>query len=186
MRFMFDERKSAQAAAYLANCGDGSINYMVLIKLLYLADRRTLDEIGLPITGDRYVVMPHGPVLSAVLDRINMGKPNGQLQPCAWYEFISEPEGYMVSAKSDDTDELSRYELAVLRETHEKYGRLNKWALRDLTHTLPEWHDPNGSSYSLHPDTILKAMGRSTEEIQRIREQAEELWWLKHLASPTT
>ncbi|WP_423930748.1 Panacea domain-containing protein [Candidatus Palauibacter sp.] len=43
------------------------------IKLLYLVDRRSLLERGVPVTYGRYVSMSHGPVLSETLDLINYG-----------------------------------------------------------------------------------------------------------------
>jgi uncharacterized phage-associated protein len=58
VRFPFDERKAAQAAAYLLKKHDGRLNFMKLIKLLYLADRKSLLENGKPITGDRMLAMP--------------------------------------------------------------------------------------------------------------------------------
>src|SRR5437899_2065419 len=109
MRFAFNEKKATQAAAYLLVRHGNRMNKMVLLKLLYLADRASLVECGQPITGDRMVSMPHGTVLSMVLDRLNAG---GLEQGSPWAETISPPEGYDVRLiGSPGTDELSRYEL---------------------------------------------------------------------------
>mgnify|MGYP001611677482 FL=1 len=180
MRFRFDERKAAQAAAYLLSIHGGRLNYMVLVKLLYLADRTALLECGQPITGDRMVAMPHGTVLSMILDRINAGGPE---PGSPWSEIISPPDGYEISLKnaSPGTDELSRYELAVLARTNETYGHLSWWALRQLTHGLPEYRDPQGSSLPIAPEDILRAEGKSAEEIERITHEAEELWFFSTL-----
>ena len=63
MRFIFQEEKAAQAAGYLLNkYPSKSHNLMALLKMLYLADRMALVETGYPITGDRMVSMPNGPV----------------------------------------------------------------------------------------------------------------------------
>lgn len=180
MRFVFDERKSAQAAVHLIGLNGGQINYMALIKLLYLSDRRALLETGYPITGDLMVSMPHGPVLSRIYDRINMGEP--QADRTAWYELITEPDHYEVASRGEPvTDELSRYDLSVLDDIYERYGKMNKWALRDLTHTLPEWVDPNGSSLPIQPEDILRAEGRPSEEIEKIVSDAEGVWYLNQL-----
>ncbi len=53
----FNERKATQAAAYLLQMRGGTMSYMKLIKLLYLADRAALVRFGRPITTDRYVSM---------------------------------------------------------------------------------------------------------------------------------
>jgi len=180
MRFHFNERKAAQAAAYLLKRHGGRLNYMVLIKLLYLADRKTLLEHGQPITGDRMVSMPHGPVLSRIYDRIAAG----MLPTSAWSEYVSDPSDYEVQLVCAEpaTDELSRYELRVLDEIDARYGSLGKWVLRDLTHELPEWEDPHGSSRPIDPATIFQAAGHPPEEVERIASEAEELWFLSSLA----
>lgn len=182
MRFVFDSRKTAQAAAYVVSLNGGKLNYMVLIKLLYLSDRQALLETGAPITGDRMVSMPHGPVLSCTYDLINMGAPE-QPGTSPWYEYLTEPTaGYEVRTKKEaETDELSQYELRLLRETFEKFGRMDKWGLRDYTHTLPEWVDPQGSSLSIDPVNILRSDGRPEVEVAELVRAAEEVWFMRTL-----
>jgi len=46
------------------------MSYLKLIKLLYIIDREALLRWGRPLTGDRYVSMDHGPVLSQTLNLI--------------------------------------------------------------------------------------------------------------------
>ena len=187
MRFVFDTRKTAQAAASLLALANGTMSYMVLVKLLYLADRRSLIETGAPITGDRMVAMPHGPVLSQTLDQINMGKSVDPEEPGVWYEYVTEPAGYNVSATKAEveTDELSRYELKILSDTFEQFGNMTKWALRDFTHTLPEWSDPHGSSHPIEPETILRASGKSDTEVEQLVDAAEDVWFIRNLAAIT-
>ncbi|MGH2632905.1 MAG: Panacea domain-containing protein [Tepidiformaceae bacterium] len=181
MRFMFDGRKAAQAAAYLVQLNGGRMNYMVLIKLLYLGDRQALIDIGAPITGDRMVAMPHGPVLSRTYDLINMGAPEAG-GPCPWYEYLSEPADYEVKLKkAPETDELSKYELGLLGDIYAKFGRMSKWALRDYAHTLPEWDDPRGSSFGIDQLDILRSSGRTEAEIAEMQHEAEETWFMKTL-----
>lgn len=183
MRFVFDGRKTAQAACFLVELNGGTMNYMVLIKLLYLSDRRSLVETGLPITGDQMVSMPHGPVLSRIYDQINMGEPpETDEEAVCWYEYITEPDGYTVRKKKDpETDQLSQYELDVLAEIYEKFGQMDRFRLRDFTHTLPEWIDPLGSSLPIKPQTILQADGKSDAEIELLVKDAEEVWFIRNL-----
>ncbi|MBI1814360.1 MAG: SocA family protein [Deltaproteobacteria bacterium] len=181
MRFRFNERKAAQAAAYLIKLRGGRLNYMKLIKLLYLADRRVLVERGRMITGDHMVSMPHGPVLSTVLDLINWGSRT----PSPWSEYITTSTSYEVAlARELETDELSKYELRILDEVDSKYGPLDKWALRDLTHDLPEWVDPDGSSDPIDPQTILHHEGKSQEEIRQLTHDAEDTYFLDLRSRP--
>ncbi|MPZ51023.1 MAG: DUF4065 domain-containing protein [Dehalococcoidia bacterium] len=178
MRFVYDQRKTAQAAAFLIRLAGGSLNYMVLIKLLYLADRESLIDTGIPITGDRMVAMPHGPVLSGILDEIHLGDGSGRTS--VWYEYITEPVAHSVSLRKDaESDELSDYEMEVLSRSFEKFGHMNRWQLVAFTHKLPEWADPNGSSRPIAPEDILRSVGKSDDEIEALTQEAEAVWFVR-------
>lgn len=181
MRFCFNKRKAAQTAAYLIRRHGGQLNYLKLVKLMYLADRRVLVERGRMITGDRMVSMPHGPVLSHVLDLITLDVTDSSI----WSEYVGPPSNYEVPLATPEpsTDELSRYELRVLDEIDDEFGGLNKWALRDLTHELPEWTDPDGSSLPIDPQTILRHEGKSPEQIQQLTHDAEDVFLMDLCAS---
>lgn len=179
MRFHFNDEATAQAAAHLLRLHGGTMPYMKLIKLLYLADRKMLLEHGRPITGDRLVSMKHGPVLSRVLDFINEGPRRANA--ASWFRYVSAPRGYDVSLAdaAAPTDELSRLELRILAEVHAEFGPLDKWDLVDLLHEiLPEWTDPGGSSRTIEFAEILRAEDRSPDEIARIKGEADSAWLL--------
>lgn len=181
MRFFFNQRKAAQAAAYLVKLHGGQINLMALLKLLYLADRTALVQTGYTITGDHMVSMPHGPVLSCIYDSAKWGKTEDD----PWYEYISERTNHEVSLANPklEFDELSEYEIEVLTSIHDDYGKLTQWELRALTHRLPEWQDPNGSSLPIDPITILRTEGKSDVEIKALAHMAEEVLFLEELRS---
>jgi uncharacterized phage-associated protein len=166
MKFVFDERKAAEAAAHLLRMAGGRMPYLSLIKLMYLADRRTLIETGFTITGDRMVSMPHGTVLSKVYDR---AKATVRAVPTVWSKFVSFPEGEDKSVRllqqPPAAGKLSKYEIRVLADIYRELGPLNQWQLRDLTHDLPEWRDPHGGSIEIDPSEILKLERKSEEEI---------------------
>ena len=120
MKFVFSERKAAQAAACLIRLGGGRMDYGRLIKLLYLADRQSLIGSGAPITGDRMVSLDYGPVLSKILD-MSQVTSSGEL--AEWHEYIKdEPQPRFLSVANDNrnTDELSEFELAVLGDVHQR------------------------------------------------------------------
>lgn len=167
MEFAFNERKTAEAAAHLLHMAGGSMDLVVLLKLLYLADRRTLIERGMPITGDRMVAMKKGPVLARVYDATK-GK---YVAMPSWEQFVSNPKegdpSKRVRLLSEPPAEgrLSNYEIAVLRDIHTQYGHEDKWDLSDLTHRLPEYRDPGDSRLPIDPRTILESAGKTEEEI---------------------
>jgi uncharacterized phage-associated protein len=79
VRFTFNERKAIQAAGRLIQLAGGEMNYLALMKLLYLVDREALFHLGRPITGDKVVAMKHGPVLSRIFDLVS--KKKGACRP---------------------------------------------------------------------------------------------------------
>jgi len=186
IRFPFNEQKTAQAAAHLlAFCG-GQLPYLSLIKMLYLADRQALIDIGQPITGDRPVSMKNGPVLSQVMDIIHMGTgplPSGP--GLYWYRLISPPRDFEVKLTFQvlEDSELSDYEIGVLRQVAERFGSLDRWDLVNFTHTLPEWQDPQGSMIPIDPADILKAAGKPAEDIERVAAEAESQLFMSQLSA---
>jgi len=144
---------------------------MKLIKLLYLADRRALICWGRPITFDCYFSMPHGPVLSFTLDKINQ---QPEEDPSSyWHQYVSGRQGYEVSLLDPaavPADELSRAEEDLLAEVHREFGHLSRWDLRTYTHALAEWKDPQGSSVRIRISDILLAEGFSDSEVRDVIE----------------
>jgi len=172
---MFNQRKVAQMAACLLDHGKGSMSYLKLMKLLYLADRESMKRHGEPISGDRYVSMDHGPVLSQTLNLINGGV---EFEEGGWNHWIKGKAGYEVSlrrkASRDVLDELSDAELDVLDAIYAKFGKMDKWKLRDYTHRYcPEWKDPEGSSLPIEIIDIFKALGRSPAEAKKLAGRIE-------------
>lgn len=175
MPITYREPKATQAAARLLKLAGGKLNHMKLIKLLYLADRRALLKFGRPITFDWYVSMPHGPVLSFTLDRINdSAPPDGSSY---WHRFISERRDHEVALLGEaPRDQLSPAEEQLIEEVWREFGKLNQWELRDYSHSLPEWRDPRGSSLPIEIRDILLGEGFSEDEAHEVLEtlNAEE------------
>jgi uncharacterized phage-associated protein len=184
IRFPFRERKAAQATAYLLKRHGNRMYYLALIKLLYLADRTALIERGLPITGDRLVSMNKGPVLSMIYDLLSWEpEPGGDGE--AWREYISAPASWRVRGQKDEpeADELSDYEISILDKIDDEYGSLPRFTLSAITHELPEWENPHGSSRVIDPADILRHVGKSPQEIAEVADEAEQLAFVrKHLA----
>jgi len=98
--FNFNIEKATQTAAYLLKLNGGAMNYTILLKMLYLADRASFDLYGKPIIGDMYCAMKYGPVLSTVLDL--MTDPVDEKNKCYWYEFL-KTDNYNLILQNDPT-----------------------------------------------------------------------------------
>ena len=179
MRFYlpFNEEKATQVAGALLNKAGGTMAYLKLIKLLYYVDREALLQWGRPVTTDSLVSMPHGPVVSRIYDLISVGpREDGQGSPSAWHRHITRSGQYDVtlSAATSD-DELSIAENGVISQIWDRHGQKSKWMLRDETHDLPEWQDPNGSSIPIEYEDILRAENRSSDEIDAVHSELMNL-----------
>lgn len=181
MRFFFDEEKAAHAAAFIVKAKGGECDLMVLIKLLYLADRKSLIETGMPITGDRMVNMPHGPVLSRIYDEAKWSGDGRE--DTSWCRYLSERRGNTIKLESEPSfDELSEYEMDLLRSIVDQFGDRTAMSLRKMTHDLPEYHDPEGSSSEIDLTEILKSAGITDERIRQFSLDAEEAYFLSLIA----
>lgn len=167
---VFNEEKASQVAAIFIKLCGGKVNYMKLIKLMYLAERQALLDWGRPITYDSYFSLPKGPILSNTL---NIIRQESESKNHKWFEYISKPSNYEVSLLSEEfsTEELSEAEEELINEIFQEYGQLNEWQLVEYTHSLPEWENPEQSSKPISYRSILKAGGKSPEEIECIEEE---------------
>ena len=163
-------------AAYLLGRGKGRMNYLKLMKLLYLADRASMKRNGHPISGDRYVSMDHGPVLSQTF---NLIKGAVQFSERGWNHWIADRADYDVSLKRkvhrEMLDELSEADLEVLADVHSRFGKMDQWKLVDYTNRYcREWEDPNGSSIPISYENIFKALGRTPAEAKKLGARVEQ------------
>jgi uncharacterized phage-associated protein len=158
MNFPLQVGKAIQAIGVLfRQDGVNRMNYMRLLKLLYIADREALKETGRPITGGPVVAMERGPVLEEVYDLIR-----GQHQEMPLWDRYLRKDKYTLQLVSDpDVRKLSKYEIKKLQEIAERHQNDDEWSLSQFTHTFEEWRK-NSAGASCRPiafKDILKAIG---------------------------
>ena len=171
---MLNLEKLIQTCNYLLKKNDFSLNYTKLIKLLYLADKESLIGLLQTITGDTYVSMDNGPVLSKLYDLI-MGKHRVDAMQNLWNSrFIRD--GYNLIAATDriPQSELSAFEMKILDQVYYKFENYSFSQMIDYVHSnCPEWKNPEGSSIPIAPQEILKSIGRTHDEIEWILAETE-------------
>jgi len=176
--FKFNQKKSIQAVAFLLKQNhetNHSDNYMRLLKLLYFADRKSLEETGRPITGDRFVAMPHGPTLSGLLDLVNQEGFNND----EWDKYIQR-DGYNIRMVNDPgNDELCRYEIELLSRIWQQHRENGEWAVAIESEKLPEFiqNNPGESSKLIPLSDVLKALGKTAwlNDVLNIAEESAEI-----------
>jgi uncharacterized phage-associated protein len=170
LRFKFDIRKTIAAVAFLMEREGDHLDMFLGLKMLYLADKESLIRWGKTITGDSFVSMKNGPVLSEVYNLFKKeGPPEHQRE---WDASFSERVNHSIHLlKPVDMDVLSEREMERLEEARKQINNFAPWEVaRWLHETCPEWEDPEGSSIPIDPDVILKNAGRTEEEIRIIEE----------------
>lgn len=183
---MFDEQKVSQMAAHFLNLRGGAMSYLKLMKLLYLSDRKAMDVWGESMSGDCFVSMKHGPVLSQTYELITgMAFPDDT----AWNEWIESKANYEVSLRKKDLqrqhlDELSNSEIAVLDDIFKEFGHYRRFDLADYTHEhCKEWQDPHGSSFPIKPETIFRALGKTEVEIDALLQHNTSQQYLSQITN---
>src|SRR6266545_5521597 len=176
IRFEFNERKATAAAAVMLRRSGGRMNYMKLIKLLYLAERESLKRYGRPICGDDYYSLPKGPVLSIILNLIKANREEEEWDgDDFWLRHVRRTNHDVELVSDPGSSVLSEAEIEILQEIHEKLKDIDPWRLVDLLHKkLPEWKDPGTSRIKIHPEDILQRVGKSPEEIEEIAQEIAE------------
>ena len=180
--FAFKFEKALQATAYLLRRESShDMNYMRLLKVLYLAERESIRQTGRPITGDRVAAMTRGPVLSEVFALIK----GEHLRSPQWARFIGRDE-YKVRLLDDPGQScLSRFDIETLERVAEDCRSFDEWEMVAYTHDrCPEWkknepQDPDKSNWIPLAD-ILEALGRS-EDLPAIEQDAKAERAFAHL-----
>jgi hypothetical protein len=152
----------------------GKLNVLHLIKMLYAADRTALVGWQRTITGDRFVSMKNGPILSRIYD-LMCGRILGSDME-AWNAVFNPRDGNIISLKGEEVDlgPLSKREMEALREAFQKFNKVPAGQLVKFLHkVLPEWKDPGESSAPIDPRAILFHAGMSQEQVAEIESELE-------------
>jgi uncharacterized phage-associated protein len=136
MEFRFNLPKTLSAVGVLLSQEPNHrLNYMKLLKLLYLADRELLAETGRTITGDRVVAMERGPVLSFLCNLIRGSIP----QPPEWAACFKRDRYELEMMAEPAPRMLSRQQVAKLKNVWERFKDKDEWETVEELHKLPEW-----------------------------------------------
>ena len=169
---MFSAERSAQIAAEFGRREGGSINILKLVKLIYLADRRSMEWTGLPITYDVLVSMDLGPAPSVTYDLMKKNDAHNE----DWAKWIQGRNNHDVIVRHrnftrKDLGELSETDIKVIDDIWERFGNMNEWELSEYTHKkCPEWKCPSGSSRPIQEREIFESLGWSKADAMEAEE----------------
>lgn len=168
---MFRSKKVLEIISYLLSLNNNKMDKLKLIKELYLIDRLSIDETNMSITNDKYFSLPHGPILSNTLNIINDISNNNE-----WSLYLEVEQPYTIKLiKPFTTGMLSKKDIEYITTISDKYKSYSTYQLRDYTHTLPEWKEPNGSNRPIHFADIMKALGKDKDEIREAKKEYDNI-----------
>lgn len=137
---MFSKEATIQTIAYLVRTSGKGFSKLILLKLIYLADRYHLRKYGRTILDDRYFAMQYGPVASGAKSVIEGGLRDEYALRFVRVEMKPhKPRDFQfVSAVGNEPlDGLSETEIEALDAS------VNMWRTCDnlvgFTHEFPEW-----------------------------------------------
>ncbi|MFV0446196.1 MAG: Panacea domain-containing protein [Planctomycetaceae bacterium] len=140
---------------------------MRLLKILYIASRKALEQSGKPIIGGSASALENGPLHSEIYDQIRGTAPDAQ-----WRCYFRN-SGHTVELLSDPGRlDLSPFEIDILQETAE-------WAEQFETFELSRWTHDNlfeyqknepaaGGSNPIVVNDILEALHFTEVEMQGV------------------
>ena len=139
---MFDYKKAVEILAWLLRKYNGAASKILLIKLLFFADKYHLRKYGRTVSGDEYRAMNYGPVASKTLNVASIDET--WLPPAACAEASEVLElangGKNVKLVGDvEFSALSKSEIEALEFAYETFGDRKPFDLVALTHQYPEW-----------------------------------------------
>lgn len=158
MPFRFNRSKAVQIIAQILQHTNGSDDYLRVIKLFYIADRRYIQKTARPIAGGPIIALKHGPVAKDVFDMVKTASKPGPLEIHDHKLCLVTDPGY---------DELCQLNIDLIKDVCTEYQNKGCWEVAEETQGFDEWkkHWKTEAAFfnpvSIPYKDIFKAVGMS-------------------------
>ncbi len=168
IKYQFNLGKALEASAMFLKLHGQPLDSLLLLKMLSLAEYKTLEQIEAPLIGGDYLLTPDGIIISQVQDLIYNQSPNQPLS--IWFQFISFcPQNKLVTLEKDPgKDNLCSEEEEIIKNIYETFSSLDSYT---TSLWYPYHKDSNNSDNSLifiPVEEIFKSLGKTDQEITMI------------------
>lgn len=148
MPFRFNESKAVQIIAQLLKHAGGSDDYLRVVKLFYIADRRCIQKAAYPIAGGPVIALEHGPVASGVFDMVKTASKVGNLlRPFEIHDhklcLFTDP----------GVGKLCQFNIDLIKDLCTEYFDKGGWEVAEETREFDEWKQ-NWREEAVPPVTI--------------------------------
>jgi hypothetical protein len=164
--------KLIQVCNYILKKYDYKLNYVKLIKELYLADKESLKSTTKTITGDVYVSMKNGVVLSKTYDLIKGSCKDKTMQNLWNSRFTVDCHDLVALSEKIPESELSQFEKGILDKIDDEFHDYDYGQMIGYIHdNCPEWQDPGDTSIPIRLEDVLRSLNVPDDEIEWIVEE---------------
>jgi uncharacterized phage-associated protein len=168
LNFKFNLEKAIEVIIYLASKVSDP-TFLRISKLLYFADKTSLERYARFITGDTYFAMQHGPVPSSAYNLMKEAPEDGSLG------FIREYERTIKVCRKPKLNELSDSDQECLDIAVAIWGNAPVWKLIQDSHDEAyekAWKERgNKSSVSMPLEKIIELLEDSDELLEHFQTQ---------------
>lgn len=175
---VFNVKKMVQIVNHMLKKNNNEMNYIKLLRLLYIADYLCVSKYGFTITEDDYLYLDNGPVLCNLYDFIQGSKNRLRQGQSVWdIYFIRSGDNLQVtSASSTITDDLlTDAEIDILDQIYEKYKLYDCEYIMDHVindNTLfPTCEKSHSVAIPLSKFEMMNTAGLTEEQIKDIFEE---------------
>lgn len=138
-----DHNKIVELMLLIANKNKNEVDFMKLLKLIYLSDRLHLRRYGRTISTDVYYAMPKGPVASNVYDKckqITGSQISLDENKAVMSAFEVGSKDKTIKAKKEaELKIFSKSEVDAIDEVFAIYGDKDGGQLSEISHDFYEW-----------------------------------------------
>jgi antitoxin SocA-like protein len=169
VNFPVNAAKATEAYGRLLEKENGRADHLRLAKLIYLADRRSILERGVPIVGGTYFSLRKGPMISETTDFAKNQNAPG------WKEHISPRyDNEIRLLKKLDPQYLSEAEIEILDAVVQEHNQKTTEELTQWCHdNCPEYENVLWTRKPITVERLLAAGKKPESVIARIVEQAK-------------
>ncbi len=167
----FREDKAIAVAATFLKLNDGSCDKYWLNKVMYYVERQSLVKSGQPVFFDRLFSAPHGPIVSAVNDGIDLS-----FYPVdsGWSQYFKLEGNTVLIKEMPDITVLSPFEDELITRIAKQFKGWGFKKMRQYFHNLPE-NKETTSREDIDYAEILGVEGFDAETIKTILDELSHL-----------
>ncbi|MBE6328095.1 MAG: DUF4065 domain-containing protein [Bacteroidales bacterium] len=171
-QIIFNKEKATQSILYVANRLERRDLHKIF-KILYFAERKHLQDWGMPILGDTYIAMDAGPVPSRVYDILKIVRGDSYMSDTEGLKkmFAIEDWMYVVPLQNADLNKLSKSDIDALDWSVNTYGALSYDEIKEKSHDIAR--RSTAKDFAISWESIAREAGLDSQDIEYITQTLE-------------